>query len=204
MVSTYKVNPDAMEAYLRGMQHWWRWSDEGASNAVRYFQQATEIEPNFAPAHAGLALTYITGGTFLQIWPPREGVPKGKAAAQRAIELDPLLADAYVAMGIARENFDWDWAGAEKDFKRALELSPHSTLALDGYVNIFALRGQFDEAITLLNKALELDPYSPALHHDVGWTYWASAKFDLAMPLFRKALNPLPVTVVWALITPRT
>ena len=189
LVKAQGINPVAYEAYLKGRLFLWQWTDESVTNALRHFQRALEIEPNFAPAHAGVALAYIWGSTWLLLWPPSEGVPKGKEAALRAIQLDPTLADGYVGMGWALANFDWDWAGAEKDFKRAVELSPHSTLALDGYANILVVRGRFDEALAVLNRALELDPLSPALHHDMGWTYLDSAKFDPAMTFFRKALE---------------
>jgi TolB-like protein len=183
------AKPETIEAYLRGMQQWWHWFDEGTTNAPGYFQKAIEIEPDYAPAHAGVALTYLTASTRMSLWPPREGVPQGKEAAQRAIQLDPTLADAYVARGLARFSFDWDWAGAEQDFQRALELNPNSSLALDGYANLLAPRRRFDEAAALLSKALELDPLSPGLHYDLGWTYWASGQFGRAMSQFRKTLE---------------
>jgi serine/threonine-protein kinase len=189
LVKAQAINPVAYEAYLKGRLFLWQWTDESVTNALRHFQRALEIEPNFALAHAGVALAYIWGSTWLQLWPPSEGVPKGKEAALKAIQLDPMLADGYATMAWALANFDWDWAGAEKNFKRAVELSPHSTLALDGYANILVVRGRFDEALAVLNRALELDPLSPGLHHDMGWTYFDSAKFDPAMILFRKALE---------------
>ena len=185
----HEIDPAAYEAYLKGLYFWWQWSEEGATNALRHFHRAIEIEPNYAPAYAGMALVIITGSGWLQVWSPREGVPKGKEAALKAIQLDPMLADGYAAMGFALANFDWDWAGAEKDFKRAVELSPHSTLALDGYASILLVRGRIDEAQAVLNGALALDPLSPALHNDLGWTYWGSDRFDLAIPLLRKALE---------------
>jgi tetratricopeptide (TPR) repeat protein len=186
------AKPETIEAYLMGMHHWWQWSDEGWRNALRYFQKAIELDPNYAPAHAGTALTYTyaSGG----LWPAYEAMPKAKAAAQKAIELDSLLADGYAAMGDARMLFDWDWAGAEKDFKRALELNPQSLLALDGYNNYLLARGRFDEAIAVLHTALKFDPLSPGLNSDLGWTYYASGQFDRAIPHFRKALELAPAS----------
>ena len=196
----HAIDPTAYEAYLKGRYYWWQWSKEGATNALRHFRRALEIEPDYAPAHAGVALAYVDASTWnnIGLWSPREGVPKGEEAAQRAIELDPMLADGYVAMGFARMNFDWNWAGAEKDFKRALELSPHSPLALDAYASFLLLaRGRPDEAIAMLNRALAYDPLSPALHSDLGISYNMSGQFDLAIPCFRKTLE-LDSSFFWA------
>jgi len=182
------VNREAVEAYLRGMQQWWQWSEEGTANALRYFEKAVEIEPNYAPAYAGLALTHIAG-TWAARMRPRDAVPKGKATAQKAIQLDPMLADAYVALGYAELTFDWDWPTAERDFKRALELSPNSTLALDGYCNLLVARGRFEEAIDVMNNALELDPLSPGLESDLGWAYYNAGQFHRGIPHCLKALE---------------
>jgi TolB-like protein/Flp pilus assembly protein TadD len=182
------AKPEAMEAYLQGIQQWWQWSDQGITNARSYFQKAIQIEPDYAPAHAGLAIVYITGSGWMQFWSPA-GVPIGKEFAQKAMQLDPTLAEGYVAMGWARMNFDWDWAGAEKDLRKAVELNPRSPLALDAYAGFLLIRGRFDEAITALNKALEVDPLSPGLYSDLGWIYWGSDRIDQAIPHFRKALE---------------
>jgi len=193
------IDPIAYEAYLKGLYYWWRWSEEDYTSALRYFQKAIEIEPNYAPAYAGTALAYVFASTWNSSgrWSPKEGVPKGKMAAERAIELDPMLADGYVAMGYARMNFDWDWPGAEKDFKRALELSPYSPLALDAYANFLILAGGLDEAVAVLNRALVLDPLSPALHSDLGVFYYMFGQFDRAIPCFRKTLE-LDSNFFWA------
>lgn len=121
------AHPDAIEAHLQGMHHWWQWSEQSWKDALPCFARAIAVDSSFAPPHAGMAMTYCWGSSWLL--PPREAAPKAKAAAQRAIELDPNLADAYVARGAARVVFDWDWSGGESDLQRALEFSPHSSLA---------------------------------------------------------------------------
>ena len=158
-------------------------------NAILHFGRAIEIEPDYAPAHAGMALAYISASTFVQLWPSREGVPKGKEIAQKAIELDAALAEGYIARGLARLDYDWDWDGAENDYKKALELSPNSALALDSYATLLPLRGRFDEAVVVQERALELDPLSPGLHADLGWIYFVSRQPNRAIPHFRKALD---------------
>ena len=183
------VNPAAYEEYLKGLDSWWRYSDEGMKSAILHFGRAIEMEPEYAPALGGLALAYVSASTFVQLWPPGEGVPKGKEMAEKAIELDPSLAEAYVARGLARQNYDWNWAGAQSDFKKALELNPNSTLALDNCASIAWVHGGFDEAVMFLHKALERDPLSAALHNDLGYNYSASSRFDQAIPQFRRALE---------------
>ncbi len=194
------IDPAAYEAYLRGLFYWWEWSDKGHTNALRHFQKAVEIEPGYAPAQAGLALAYIFASTWnsIGVWTPGEGVPRGKAAAQRAIELDPELADGYVARGYARMNYDWDWAGAEEDFATALKLSPRSSLALDAQANLLGIvLGRLDEAVAVLSQALTMDPLSPALYCDMGVFYHYAGQHDQARPYFRRSLE-LDSTFFWA------
>ena len=178
------IDPRAYEEYLRGLDSWWQWTDEGMTNAVRHFGRAIAIEPDYAPAHAGMALAYVSGSTFVQSWSPPEGVAKGKEVAQKAVQLDPTVADGYVAMGFARMIFDWDWTAAEKDFKKALELNPNSTVALDAYTNYLVIQGHFDEAVAVQKRALELDPLSPALWHDLSFIYSQAGELDRAIPPF--------------------
>ena len=182
------ANREVIEACLLGMHHYWQWSDKGTTNALRYFQKATEIDPSYAPAHAGAALAYGQAAGWL--WPKREAMPKSKEAALRAIELDPLLAEGYVALAYARLELDWDWTGAENDLKRAISLNPNSSLAVDAYAATFLVaRGRFDEATAMLRKALESDPLSPVLYSDLGWAYKISGRFEQALSALRTALE---------------
>ena len=183
------INPAAYEEYLKGLDSWWQWTDEGMKGAILHFSRAIELEPDYAPAHAGMALAYISASTFVQLWPPREGVPRGKEFAQKAIELDPALAEGYIARGLARQYYDWDWDGAESDFKKALKLTPNLPLALDNNASFVWMRGRFDEAEMLLRRALERDPLSAALYNDLAYTYSLSSRDDQAITQFRKALE---------------
>ena len=190
------ANPQVIEACLMGMHYYWQFSDEGATNALRHFRRAIEIDPTYAPAHAGAALAYGAAGWW-GFWPPREAMPKAKMAAQRAIELDPAFPDGHIAMGFVKLDYDWDWPGAERAFKRALELSPNSSEAMDGYITFLCARGRFDEAVVMLKKALELDPVSPAFYTDLGWVYQYSGQFEQALAALRKALE-LDHSFFWA------
>ena len=188
------VDPAAYEAYLKGLNYWWQWSEDGLNNALSHFRRAIEIVPDYAPAHAGMALVYINGGGWMDVWRPRDTVPLGLEFAQKAIQLDPTLADGYAARGWARMNFDWDWANAAKDCKKAVELNPNSVLALDTYANFLMVSGSpsgsLAEALAVEKRAIELDPLSAGLHHNFGWAEgWVSGKFDRAIPHLRKALE---------------
>jgi serine/threonine-protein kinase len=185
----HEIDLAAYEACLKGMYYWWQNSEKGMMNALGYFQKAIEIEPDYSPAHAGVALTYIYASAYFSIWPPRDAMPKGKEAAQRAIQLNPMFADGYVARGYARMLFDWDWAGAGKDFKRALELNPYSSLALDAYANFLVFQSQFDEAVAVWTEASVSDPLSPMLHFELGWALEMSGQFERAIPNFYRALE---------------
>lgn len=184
-----EINPAAYEAYLRGLNYWWQWSDDGMRNAVQYFKRAIEIEPDYAPAHAGLAIAYMASSTWILLWPSQEGIVRGRKEAQEAIRIDPTLSDGYVAIAQALMNYDWDWVGAEEGYKKALELNPNSTLALDSYANLLAVRGRVDQAAVMLNRALELDPFSAALHNDMGLIYWENRQFERSIPHFQRALE---------------
>jgi tetratricopeptide (TPR) repeat protein len=125
----------------------------------------------------------------MQLWRRDEGMTNGMQAAQRAMELDPRLADAYVARGCARMAFDWNWDGAEKDLRQAMKLSPHSLVVMDGYANFMVYRGRFEEAAAIVNRELEFDPFSPGLHASLGYTYWMWGQVERAIDQYRKVLE---------------
>ncbi|MBI3416448.1 MAG: tetratricopeptide repeat protein [Verrucomicrobia bacterium] len=185
------ANPEVMEACLLGIHYWWQPSEEGITNGLRYFEKAIGIDPSYAPAHAGKALIYEIAAEW-KFWPARLAMPKARQAAQKAIEFDPMFADGYSAMGVVQADFDWDWASAEKSFRRALELNPNSSLMLDSYAWFLAGRGRFEEAITLMKRALEVDPLGNGLHDDLGNIYHNAGQFERALTEFARALELNP------------
>jgi class 3 adenylate cyclase/TolB-like protein len=177
------VNRDALEAYLIGMHHWWNWS-EADTNALGYFQRAIALDPGYAPAYAGASLAYQ--------WTPGDPAatgPNARQAAERAVQLDAELSDGFAARGNARAVYDWDWPGAEGDLSRAIQLNPKSSLALDLFSNFLTFRGRLDEAVTVLNQALENDPLAPGLHSDLGFTLLLAHRDAEAVTHLRKALE---------------
>jgi TolB-like protein/DNA-binding winged helix-turn-helix (wHTH) protein/Tfp pilus assembly protein PilF len=161
LASARPVNPQAHEAYLRGLQELRTQTREGVEKAIPYFQQAIALDSNDALAYAGLADAYHDQSTFFRA--PLEVMPKAKAAAARAIELDDTLAEAHASLGLVRLEFDWDWPGAEREFRRALELSPNDMRALSGYADYFITLNRTDEAIENLRRAQAVDPFVSSL-----------------------------------------
>ena len=158
------VPPRAYEAYLKGRSFWNRRREEDLRAAVRLFQQAIDKDLNYAPAHAGLAdcyalLSNVTNGAM----PPIEGLPKAKAAAKKALRLDPLLADAHASLAYVQAFFDWDWAAAEIEFTRALELNPSYATARHWHSEYLTIVGRIDEALVEIKRAREHDPLSLAI-----------------------------------------
>ena len=187
LIKPYTGSIDAYELCLRARYHHQRRTPEGLGMALRLFEQAVARDPNCAMAHAGLAhvcllLCYFGG------LPTREGMARMKAAALRALELDDTLAITHVRMGDALCFKDWDWAGAEREFLRALELDPDSAEALWRYGVFLWARLRNAEALVQLRKALELDPFSLDANWLLGWVYLSLRQFDEAEEVARKML----------------
>jgi TolB-like protein len=166
-----QVNPAANEAYLRGYYElrkhppatlYRAGEEQSISKAIQYFHQAIAIDPQDALAYAGLADAYYDQSTFLRA--PLEVMPKAKAAAVRALELDEAMAEAHASLANIKMTFDWDWPGAEREFQRALELNPNLPQAHAGYSRYFLALHHTDEAIEELNRVQEIDPLFPQSH----------------------------------------
>jgi TolB-like protein len=158
------VPPGAYEAYLRGRGFWNRRREEDLRAAVRLFQQAIDEDLNYAPAHAGLADCYaLLSSVTLGAMMPSKTMPKAKAAAQRALRIDPELADAHASLAYVHAFFDWDWSAAEREFARALELNPSYATARQWYSEYMIIAGRIDDAIVEIKRAREYDPLSMAI-----------------------------------------
>jgi DNA-binding winged helix-turn-helix (wHTH) protein/TolB-like protein/Flp pilus assembly protein TadD len=196
MVKRYAANAEAYELYLKGRYWWNRRTVTGLKKAAGYFEQAIVISPTYALAYAGLADCYNLL-SILEAMPPQDAFPKARAAAIRALELDNTLAEAHTSLGWIKWVYDWDWAGAEHDFKRAIELSPNYATAYDWYGVCLSQRGRFDEALALLKQAQRHDPLSPVIQVHTGWVYYYSGRYDQAIEQYRKVLEMDP-NYAWA------
>jgi TolB-like protein/DNA-binding winged helix-turn-helix (wHTH) protein len=156
------LSPPALEAYnlyLKGLYFWNKRTVTGFQEAIGYFQQATEKDRNFARAYAGLADAYALIAGYSGV-PQVEYAPKARAAALRALEIDPNLPEAHTALALIVENYDWDWQTAEKEYRRAIELDPNYATAHHWYAEYLMWQGRFSEALVESERARQLDPLS--------------------------------------------
>lgn len=186
LASARPVNVKAHEAYLKGHFHLNKWGREEWSRAIDYFHQAIEEDPNFAPAHVGIADAQIKLSDFL---PPREVMPTAKAAATKAVALDETLAEAHRALGDVKFRFDWDWSGAEREFRRALDLNPNLAQAHVAYGEYLRATLRLEEAMKEYQRAQELDPLSATAFVGVAETYAEERQYDRTIQQYRRALE---------------
>ena len=173
------VDPEVHELDLRGRHQLNNASSEqDIRKAIGLFEQALAKDPSDTPAYVGLAYGYSSLTDYYL--PPRETMPRAKAAAIRALELDDTLADAHTALGWVHTSYDWEWSSAEKEFRRALELNPSSAYAHDGYGNYLTVVGRPEEAVAEIQRARELDPLSIAIHNDALFDLFILRRYDLA------------------------
>ena len=163
LAATRTVNPLAHEAYMIGFFQTQRLTVESFDTAERYFNLALERDPSFAPAHEGLAFVW-SARSQMGVTPPHEAVPRVKAAAKRALALDPGSASAHETLAVIRTWIDWDWAAAELEWERAVELNPNAANTHAYYAQYLAILGRLDEALRHGERALELDPVNSLYH----------------------------------------
>jgi TolB-like protein/Tfp pilus assembly protein PilF len=185
------VNHEAYEAYLKGRYFWNRRTPEALAQATELFQQAIGIDPSFALAYVGLADSYISSGIIAGVR-PEDIYPKARAAASRALEIDQTLAEAHSSLGIEKDFYEWDWAAAEAEHKRAIELSPNYATAHQWYGVHLGIQGRIPEGMTELRKAQELDPLSLIINTNIGQFLLFAGDYDHASEQFRKTLEMDP------------
>jgi serine/threonine-protein kinase len=179
---------DAYQEYLKG-QFWLnRRNEEGFQKAIEFFNQAVEKDPGYALAYAGLADCYALQGTYALV-EPGVGFPKAKAAAMRALALDQQLAEAHTSLGNILTSYEWDFAGAENEFKRAISLNTNYATAHQWYAEHLQAMGRYDEAIAEIKRAQELDPLSLIISAVAGRVYYCSRRYDQAIEELNKTLQ---------------
>ena len=188
LANSHPINPGAYQLYLKGRYHWNKRSMEGFQKAIEYFQLAAAKDPTYALAYVGLADTY-TYFSFFDVVPPREAMPKAKAAAARALEIDNHLGEAHVSLGYVSYMYDWDWAAAGKHFERALTLNPAYSRAHTFYPFYLSSLGQSEEALAVAKRSLDLDPASPAVSHSLTVQLYLARQFDQAIEQSHKTLE---------------
>jgi tetratricopeptide (TPR) repeat protein len=190
------VDPVAQLAYWKARYFLQGRRDvDNTKKSIEYAAQAVQHDPNYAPAHAALAMSYLMlsnmGGTF-----PRDIVPQAKAAAMRAIALDDQLADGHVAFGSILLAYDWDWDSASREVTRALQLNPSHPDACQLSANYLAAVGRVDEAVAEIRRARALDPFSFYINRNVGRILYFARKYDEAVAELRQATDMQPNSMV--------
>jgi TolB-like protein/Tfp pilus assembly protein PilF len=184
------VHPEAYDLYLKGRYFWNKRSEEGLRSGIGYFQQALEKDPTYAPAYAGLADSYVILGSFRYgFLRPSEAVPKARAAAAKAMEIDDRFAEVHTSLGWVKTWYEFDWPGAEAEYRRALQLSPNYATAHDWYALYLAGMARNKEALDEIGRAQELDPLSPAISGTTGVCLYYARRYDEAIQQLRKTLE---------------
>lgn len=190
LARAHPVNAEAHELYLRGRYAWNRRTIDGFQQARQYFEQAIQIDPDYAEAWAGVADTYaFLAGELLSERPTEE---KARSAAQKAIALDPTLAEPHATLGLLAMNYDWDWHEAEAQYHRAIELNPNYPTAHHWYAEFLGTSGRFDEALAEINRAHQLDPLSLIINTDIGEILFLQHRYNDSVQQFRKTLEMDP------------
>jgi TolB-like protein/DNA-binding winged helix-turn-helix (wHTH) protein/Tfp pilus assembly protein PilF len=189
LAKTPSVNPAAYEAYLRGRYDFYdRWNKAGFVSASHYFEEAIAKDPKYAPAYAGLADYYTLSGFMERPLTIRESMDKARELAAKALQLDDGLADAHIAMANVLFRYDWNWAEAEKEFRRGIELNPNAPSSYLHYAMYLGVLGRFDEGIAATKRAIELDPFSALACSSLGVVLEWAGRTQEAEEQERKAI----------------
>jgi len=182
---------EAHHLYLKGRYNWNKRTPFWIERAVQYFEQAIQLDPDYALAYAGLADSYnlMAGNSGL---PPSETFPKARAAALRALEIDDTLAEAHTSLALVRYLFDWQWSAAERGFRRAIELNPNYATAHHWYGEYLGLCRRFDEGFKELVQAQELEPLSFPINADLGQYYFFTRRYEQAVEQLTRTLELEP------------
>lgn len=191
LMKRYTDNTEAYHAYLKGRYSWNQRTTEGFKQGIEYFQQAIKIDANFALAYAGLADCYSLLNSY-SVLPPKESAPLIKAAAMQALQIDDELAEAHASLGHVKMMHDWDWPGAEWEFKRAVELNPNYATAHHWYALYLMAMGQFQESLDELKQAQRLDPLSLIINTVLGAYFYYAREYDKAIEQCRETLKLNP------------
>jgi len=191
LLKRYTDNLEAYQLYLKGRYFWNKRFEIGLKKGLEYFQQAIERDPGYTLAFSGLTDCYNLLSWYGN-FPQKESYQKAKEAALKALEIDDMLSEAHTSMAFSKMLSDWDWASAEKEFKRAIELNPKYSTAHHWYAFYLFFRARFDEAIAEMEKALELDPFSLIINCDFGWLLYYARQYDRAIEALQKTLEMDP------------
>ncbi len=181
-----RVNPDAYQEYLRGRYCFNAWNPDSFRRALDHFQHAIDLDPGYAPAFAGLGDT-IGSMSYYGFIPPAEGFPRAQAAARKAIELDPELAEAHGTLALGNLFYLWNWEEAEREFNKSIELNPSIASVRAFHAIMLSTTGRHEEALTEAKAGRQLDPLSPLVNMSVGWTLYFAGRCEEAVIELKQA-----------------
>jgi tetratricopeptide (TPR) repeat protein len=190
LTKPHTANVEAYQLYLKGRYVLNQYTEDGWTKAVEYFRQALEIEPGFALAWAGLADAYYELSSLVLL--PGEAIPKARAAAMRALEIDDSLAEAHAALGKIKSQYDWDRSGAETEFRRAIQLNPSHAAARQWLGIQLFTNARFDDALTAFRRARELDPLSVEISVTETWALLGLGRYEDALQELRRDMELHP------------
>jgi serine/threonine-protein kinase len=191
LAKRYTHDAEAYQLYLKGRYFWNRRNEEGFRNGIDYFKRAEEKDPTFALAFSGLADSYALL-CDIGVVRPLDEMPKAKAAAEKAVDADPTLAEAYTSRAFVRLAYDWDWLGAQNDFQQALKLNPKYPTAHQWYASYLMQMGKFSLAKAEIEQAHNLDPLSPIISANAGLYSYYEHNYDDAIAKYKVTLQSDP------------
>jgi len=190
MAKRHTDDSEAYRLYLKGRYYWNKYTKEGLTRAVEHFNQSIELDPAYGLAYTGLADAYYRlSNAYL---PPKEAMPKARAAAMKAVEIDDMLAEAHASLGLIKMYHDWDFPGAEREYRRAIELDPRSPLGYHRLGSCVQLTRRFDESDENLRRALELDPLSLLISSLLAFNFYVSGQYDKSIETYQRVLDMEP------------
>lgn len=191
LAKRYTKDAEAYELYLKGRYFWNKRNEEGFRNGIEFFRRAEEKDPTYALAFSGLADSYALL-CDIGVAAPLDEMPKAKAAAQKAVDADPTLAEAYTSRAFVELSYDWNWLGAENDFQQALKLNPKYATAHQWYASYLMQMGKFERAKQEIDKAHTLDPLSPIISANTGLYSYYERNYDDAINKYKLTLQSDP------------
>jgi DNA-binding winged helix-turn-helix (wHTH) protein/TolB-like protein/Tfp pilus assembly protein PilF len=191
LTKRYTENSEAYQLYLRGRYFWNKRTGDGLKKGISYFNEAVNKDPSYALAYVGIADSYSLLSDYQEL-PPKEAYPRAKNAAMRALELDERLAEAHATMAYIKAAYDWDWPGAEMEFRRAIELNPNYETAHQWYAEYLSGMGRHEEAKAEVRRAKEINPVSLIINAVEAWILYHAREYDQAIAQGEKVVEMDP------------
>lgn len=181
-------NPEAYRLYLQGLFYWNKRTGDDLQKAAEYFTRAVQLEPNFAQGHAALASAIVLLPEYARV-APKVCYDKAENEAKAALRIDPTLAEAHAVLGLVKTEYEWDWAGAEREFQRAIELNPNYPTTHHWYAILFRVQGQLRAALSEFKRARELDPLSTIISYNIAAILYDMRDYDNAIVQLKRTLE---------------